>query len=935
MLNKFKFYLQHSLNDLQVNKRLTFFALLSIAAGVAAIVSLQTLSLMIGDTLEENLQVTNQGDVRASVQTPSDDEEAAYEALAEEGIILQDEVAFFGQSGFIYTLGEDGIIAIQDWIDSSEYAGQVEFTYQTPVSNELNALFGSGVATTITIEETGDQAPQLTSYVIDPAVYPYYSDITTLDGQALADILQAPNDIVLGENVTELIDVQVGDTVLVDGASEPFVVRGIVSIEEAVRNPLEDIFAGLFGFYIIGHDAVSLFETVDTQYENFYFKLDDPSQTVAFEDALSDEFIFFSTTSTDDLREQNEQLVEQITQLSTVMGLISLLIGSIGIVNTMQVVVRRRMLEVAVLKTIGMQGEQVTLLFLTEAFLLGVIGSLVGIVLGWAGTFLIQGVAESIFAADLSFRIAASPAINGFVVGVIVATVFGFLPTIAAAQVRPGIVIRPQEGVMPRAGCLQTLLVMALIILVISLITQTILGSSFILALGVVAGAFVAAGFIYVILWGLIWVIGRLFPSFGLVDLKVSLRQMLAARGRGASTLLALVIGVFSLSTITLFADSINNILTEALEGSGGNVLVSMQGFNQLETVENTLNDLDGVNSYDVTLGYQVELVQWEDSETGEIITPDNINDVLSERDIDFPPFFNGENDEKLEIQGEVLESSFVNTSIEARQITNVSDASMLSGRDLTPDDANTPLIVFAEDPILTELGLNEGDLVTYNIVAQGLFGSTTESVTFEVAGIVAQSLNFSTGSGTYAPAAVFPENINPTSVSVLVDIDEEQVPALRRALANVPGTFAIETAIFTRLISSLLGTFTAFPTLVAALGLVVGGVVIANSVALATMERRNEIAVMKSVGLQRERVLGMILLENGILGFIGGLIGVGIGVVSLIGFATATEVPLSAIPWGTALLLMALCVGVALLAALTSAWAASGEKPLTVLRYE
>ena len=71
---------------------------------------------------------------------------------------------------------------------------------------------------------------------------------------------------------------------------------------------------------------------------------------------------------------------------------------------------------------------------------------------------------------------------------------------------------------------------------------------------------------------------------------------------------------------------------------------------------------------------------------------------------------------------------------------------------------------------------------------------------------------------------------------------------------------------------------FTSFPILVAGLALVVGGIVIANSVALSTLERRREIAIMKAVGLQRERVLGMLLLEYGLMGLIGGLIGVGLG---------------------------------------------------------
>jgi ABC-type lipoprotein release transport system permease subunit len=40
-------------------------------------------------------------------------------------------------------------------------------------------------------------------------------------------------------------------------------------------------------------------------------------------------------------------------------------------------------------------------------------------------------------------------------------------------------------------------------------------------------------------------------------------------------------------------------------------------------------------------------------------------------------------------------------------------------------------------------------------------------------------------------------------------------------------------------------------------------------------------------------------------------------------------------IPYFTALQLMALCVLIALVAAIVTAWRASGEKPLNVLRYE
>ena len=115
------------------------------------------------------------------------------------------------------------------------------------------------------------------------------------------------------------------------------------------------------------------------------------------------------------------------------------------------------------------------------------------------------------------------------------------------------------------------------------------------------------------------------------------------------------------------------------------------------------------------------------------------------------------------------------------------------------------------------------------------------------------------------------------------------------------------------------------------------GGIVIANSVALSTLERRREIAIMKSVGLQRERVIGMLLLEYGLMGLIGGLIGVGLGGIGLLILLIQVfggNLGRS-IPYFTAFELMALCVMIALLAAVVTAWRASGEKPLNVLRYE
>ncbi len=52
-------------------------------------------------------------------------------------------------------------------------------------------------------------------------------------------------------------------------------------------------------------------------------------------------------------------------------GILGLLVGCIGIANTMQVLLARRMQEVAVLKTLGYTQNSIMILFLIEAFALG------------------------------------------------------------------------------------------------------------------------------------------------------------------------------------------------------------------------------------------------------------------------------------------------------------------------------------------------------------------------------------------------------------------------------------------------------------------------------------------------------------------------------------------------------------------------------------
>lgn len=954
MLERFQFYFGHSLNDLRVNGQRTLFAILAIAAGVAAIVSLQTLAVLIEDTLTGNVQQQNRADLQVQPPFfilseeeieeqeaeaeqdgggPPDgffvDEETARQAV-EDGLLIERESFFFGQSNTQAGFSVAGVQAIVDAINA-EYDVQAEATYRIGLSDPTTTFLGTGVGSTVERVGSDARVSRLTPVVVDTDAYPYYDEVTTVDGRLLAEAIQSPTDILLSENAIDVLQAEVGDQVRLNGAAEDFTIAGIVRVEEEITGFFSNPFIGLFGFYYLDEGATEFFEETTPLIEQVFIRIDDPTLVQDVDDLVREQFSYVQTTSTEDILEQNELIADNLETLVTAMGLLSLLIGSIGIVNTMQVIVRRRTVEIAVLKTIGLQAGQVTVLFLTEAFIMGVIGSIVGIVLGWAGTFVLRELADTFTGQALGFRIALQPVINGLIVGTLVTTVFGFLPTLSAGQVRPGVVLRPSDEIIPRAGFLRSLFAIIIVIVAVSFIAQGLLGGNLALAFLVIGGAFFGAGILFLILMLLIWIIGRFVPSFGLVDLKISLRQMLTSRGRGAITLLALVVGVFALSLITMFSQTFTNILDIAVnENSVGNVLVQGLPGSQ-EDILTRLDDLqaDGtINSYYVDRTYTVELVS-VDTANGQALTVEDLQSRVAEAsatgsEFGFTPFLD------------------LNTLTALTPDQVDTEEPMIAGEPLpleTNDDGLPGIVLQGNEGVLAS-GLAIGDVLNFTFeVEGGLFSqASTEELAFEIIGIAEEpevTISFSPQRVNQVLLSSFPEDLAPSNTTNFVDVSEDNIPALRQSLNEIPGAFVLELGLLVDLVNQLVEQFQAFPTLVAALGLIVGGVVIANSVALATIERRREIAVMKSIGLQRERVLGMLLLENAILGLVGGLFGVGIGLVGLVLITNAANIPQDALPIGTALALMALCIGVAVIAAMTTAWGASGEKPLNVLRYE
>ncbi|MDD3873317.1 MAG: ABC transporter permease, partial [Methanosarcina sp.] len=84
---------------------------------------------------------------------------------------------------------------------------------------------------------------------------------------------------------------------------------------------------------------------------------------------------------------QTDMMAAALSSFLTAVALISLLVGSIGIMNIMLVSVTERTREIGVLKSLGFTASDILFLFMVESIMLGVFGGILGSTVGIAGAY--------------------------------------------------------------------------------------------------------------------------------------------------------------------------------------------------------------------------------------------------------------------------------------------------------------------------------------------------------------------------------------------------------------------------------------------------------------------------------------------------------------------------------------------------------------------
>ncbi len=116
---------------------------------------------------------------------------------------------------------------------------------------------------------------------------------------------------------------------------------------------------------------------------------------------------------------------------------------------------------------------------------------------------------------------------------------------------------------------------------------------------------------------------------------------------------------------------------------------------------------------------------------------------------------------------------------------------------------------------------------------------------------------------------------------------DVDEIAAQVEKALKAAGDQEITTVTYSdinRQISTVMGSVSGFLAGIAGISLLVGGVGVMNTMYTAVLERTREIGVMKAIGARRGQILLIFLIESGLMGLVGGVVGVifGLGLSSV-----------------------------------------------------
>ncbi|HET7559783.1 MAG TPA: FtsX-like permease family protein, partial [Limnochordia bacterium] len=167
----------------------------------------------------------------------------------------------------------------------------------------------------------------------------------------------------------------------------------------------------------------------------------------------------------DDAQPQVRRLMDALTGFLSLIALLSLVVGGLGVANTVHVYIAESLDDIAVLGSLGASGRLVTAAYTGQVAAFALIGGLLGALLGYLVQWTLPGLFGPLLRLDVALSPSPGAALQGIAVGLVIGLAFAVAPLSRIRRIRPLLLLRRelvegalQDGPSRRQSALQLIL---------------------------------------------------------------------------------------------------------------------------------------------------------------------------------------------------------------------------------------------------------------------------------------------------------------------------------------------------------------------------------------------------------------------------------------------------------------------------------------------
>jgi len=239
----------------------------------------------------------------------------------------------------------------------------------------------------------------------------------------------------------------------------------------------------------------------------------------------------------------------------SLLAFVALILGCIGVASSVHIYAREKREEVAILRCVGSSGWQAFNIYFIQVFVLGILGSLIGVVLGVALQQIVPVVFKDFIPVELQMGISWEAVLEGFLLGSFISILFTILPLVSVRFVPPLAVLRADY--VPSTVFSRTRWLAILLIILFPIVAATYQTKSILTGLFFSAGLATALGCLALVSILLLFVIRRYFPKNASFIFRHAFSNLYRPNNQTRVLMVSIGLGTFIIATLNIIQNSL------------------------------------------------------------------------------------------------------------------------------------------------------------------------------------------------------------------------------------------------------------------------------------------------------------------------------------------------------------------------------------------